>query len=213
MILNEANVHFNSVANIPFKNLFSEEAMNDIIRNKGKAGQLLEKTLGLANTSSNLDFEDGEMKTNKCDSTGKPLETVAITQISSHIDDLINAVPFEDTWMYKKISNMLYIPVCKEGTPENWFFLPSIHINLLSDEYKDIMVQLKKDYEYICAEIKKTCDNGEMLSTINGKYIQIRTKDSTPYHPIYSKIYNRNVSDKNRAFYFRTAFINAIKEI
>lgn len=213
MILNEANVHFNSVANIPFKNLFSEKAMSDIIQNKGKAGQLLEKTLGLANTSSNLDFEDGELKTNKCDATGKPLETIAITQISSHIDDLINAVPFENTWMYKKISNMLYIPVCKEGAPEDWFFLPSVHIDLTSDKYKSILAQLKEDYEYICAEIKKTCDKGEMLSTINGKYIQIRTKDSAPYHPIHSKIYNRKVSDKNRAFYFRTAFIKAIKEV
>ena len=212
MTLTNANIHFNAIANQAFGSLFSTEQMSDIIRNKGRSGQLLEKALGLANTNVNRDFEDGELKTNKCDASGKPLETIAITQISSHIEDLINAVPFENTWLYEKISNMLYIPVCKEGTPENWFFLPSIHIDLTSKKYESIMKQLKEDYEYICSEIKKTCDAGKTLSTINGKYIQIRTKDSAPYHPIFSSTYGK-VSDKNRAFYFKKEFINAIKEI
>ena len=117
MTLTNANIYFNTIANQAFGNLFSTEQMSDIIRNKGRSGQLLEKALGLANTNVNRDFEDGELKTNKCDASGKPLETIAITQISSHIEDLINAVPFENTWLYEKISNMLYIPVCKEGTP------------------------------------------------------------------------------------------------
>lgn len=212
MKLNEANVHFHSIANTPFKTLFSSNEMIGIVRNKGRSGQLLELALGLANTNLNLDFEDGELKTNKCDASGKPLETIAITQISSHIEDLIAAVPFESTWLYKKISNMLYIPVCKEGEPEDWFFLPSAHIDLQSDKYKDIVKQLKKDYEYICAEIKKTCEKGEMLSTINGKYIQIRTKDSAPYHPIMSKTYGK-ISDKNRAFYFKKDFIIDVKNL
>lgn len=213
MTLMEANTHFHSIANVPFIELFTEDTMAGIVRDKGRAGKLLKRALGLANTTSNRDFEDGELKTNKCDANGKPLETIAITQISSHIDDLIAAVPFEETWVYEKISNMLYIPVCKNGVPYEWFFLPSIHINLQSDKYKVIMTQLKKDYEYICAEIKRACENGEMLSTINGKYIQIRTKDSAPYHPITSKTYGRVVSDKNRAFYFKTDFINAIKNL
>jgi DNA mismatch repair protein MutH len=213
MTLKEANVHFHSIANVPFVELFAEDTMSGIVRDKGRSGKLLERALGLANTTSNRDFEDGELKTNKCDANGKPLETIAITQISSHIDDLIAAVPFEETWVYEKISNMLYIPVCKDGAPHEWFFLPSIHINLQSDKYKAIMAQLKEDYEYICAEVKRACENGEMLSTINGKYIQIRTKDSTPYHPITSKTYGRVVSDKNRAFYFKKDFINAIKNL
>lgn len=213
MTLMEANVHFHSIANIPFKQLFETDTMKGIIQDKGRAGKLLERALGLANTNTNRDFEDGELKTNKCDASGKPRETIAITQISSHIDDLIAAVPFEETWLYEKISNMLYIPVCKEGEPENWFFFPSIHIDLRSDKYKTIMAQLKKDYEYICAEIKKVCENGQVLSTINGQYLQIRTKDSAPYHPIVSKVYDRVISNKNRAFYFRTNFINAIKSI
>lgn len=213
MKLSDANNHFCSIANTPFKDLFDESTMDGIIKDKGKAGKLLERALGLNNTNINCDFEDGELKTNKCDASGKPLETIAITQISSHIEDLIACVPFENTWLYEKISNMLYVPICKEGTPQNWFFLPSIHINLQDEIYSEILKQLKKDYQYICAEIKKTCDNDKNLSTINGKYIQIRTKDSGNYHPIYSKTYNRFISDKNRAFYFKKDFITDIKKI
>lgn len=213
MKLFEANIHFNSIANKPFSELFSTEDMAGIIRDKGRSGKLLERAIGLSNTNVNKDFEDGELKTNKCDASGKPSETIAITQISSHIDDLIANVPFETTWLYEKISNMLYIPVCKDGTPNEWFFLPSIHINLKDSKYESIFNQLKEDYNYICSEIKKTCEDKKQLSTISGKYIQIRTKDSQPYHPIMSKTYNYAVSDKNRAFYFKNDFISAIKAL
>lgn len=212
MKLSEADIHFHSIANTPFGTLFSAAEMSALVRNKGRSGQLLEIALGLSNSNVNRDFEDGELKTNKCDMTGKPLETIAITQISSHIDDLIAKVPFEETWLYEKISNMLYIPVCKEGEPRDWFFLPSIHINLNDEKYVEILNQLKTDYEYICSEIKKAGESRKMLSTINGKYIQIRTKDSAPYHPIISDIYGK-MSDKNRAFYFKKEFITAIKNL
>ena len=49
-----------------------------------------------------------------------------------------------------------------------------------------------------------------MLHTANGKYIQVRTKDSKPYHPIYSEKYGREISDKNRAFYFKKEFMKYI---
>ncbi|MFW5795515.1 MAG: hypothetical protein ACOCV1_08545, partial [Bacillota bacterium] len=51
------------------------------------------------------------------------------------------------------------------------------------------------------------------LHTCNGKYIQIRTKDSKPYNQIFSEKYNRIVSDKNRAFYFKKEFMIKIQEI
>ena len=89
MTLMEANTHFCSIANIPFNQLFEPETMANITKDKGRAGKLLERALGLANTNSNIDFEDGELKTNKCDANGYPKETVAITQISSHIEELI----------------------------------------------------------------------------------------------------------------------------
>lgn len=65
MYLDEACVRFNRIAGIKFGELFSPDDMNMIIVNKGKTGQLLELALGLHLSSSNLDFDDGELKTNK----------------------------------------------------------------------------------------------------------------------------------------------------
>ena len=105
MRLQEACDKFNSLAGIQFGKLFSSSDMEMIIINKGKTGQLLELALGMNLSSTNLDFEDGELKTNKCNFRGEPKETVFITQISSVIDELIQQRPFEDTHLYEKISN------------------------------------------------------------------------------------------------------------
>ena len=55
----------------------------DLTTNKGHAGGLIEQFLGLRLGSALIDFEDGELKTNKTAATGKPLETIAVIQISS----------------------------------------------------------------------------------------------------------------------------------
>lgn len=130
MKLKDAQEQIRDICGIPFSELFNEDDFESIIRNKGKTGQLLELALGKTLDSANLDFEDGELKSNKCDATGKPLETVFITQISSVIDELVAEKPFEETHLYEKISNMLYVPVCKVGAPHSWMFLDAIHIDL-----------------------------------------------------------------------------------
>lgn len=68
MKLAVAKKHIEKLANIPFKEYLSTEQIQDamLIINKGKTGQLLELTIGLELSSSTLDFEDGELKTNKC---------------------------------------------------------------------------------------------------------------------------------------------------
>ena len=106
MKLEDACNRFNEVAGIRFGELFSPSDMDMIIINKGKTGQLLELSLGMRLSSNTLDFDDGELKTNKCDALGNPKETVFITQISSIIDDLIQERPFEQTHLYEKISNI-----------------------------------------------------------------------------------------------------------
>ena len=119
MKLIEAKNKFNELSNTPFCELFPEKDIDSITLNKGKSGQLLELALGLKLSNRNLDFEDGELKSNKCDLLGNPLETIFITQIDSIIDDLINKVAFETTHLYEKIRNILYVPVCKVGDPHN----------------------------------------------------------------------------------------------
>lgn len=64
MRLEEACVRFNKLAGIRFKELFNQDDMDMIITNKGKTGQLLELALGMHLSSTNLDFEDGELQIN-----------------------------------------------------------------------------------------------------------------------------------------------------
>ena len=222
MKLKKAINKLEPLVNRKFKNIFSEEQMKDIIINKGKSGQLLELALGLDNSSRKLDFEDGELKTNKCNSDGKPLETMYITQISRIIDDLLKEKDFYSSRLYQKINNLLYVPISKVGNPEDWMFLPFTHINLENDEFINLEKeefeflknQLETDYYTICRKLKTHVENSEdgFIHTSNGQFIQIRSKDSKPYHPIYSNIYNKEVSNKNHAFYFKKQFMMFIND-
>ena len=217
MKLSDANNKFNSLAGKKFGELFSTEQLKSIIINKGKTGQLLELALGMNLSNTNLDFEDGELKTNKCDKNGNPKETIFITQISSIIDELIQEKKFETTHLYEKISNILYVPVCKDGLPQNWMFLPSIHIELSNPKYFKLRDIWRNDYYSICKQLKDHINNSPdgFFHTSNGNHIQVRSKDAKDskgnYHPIYSNIYSKYVSNKNHAFYFQKSFVNYIK--
>lgn len=212
MKLVEAKKKIDQLANIPFKNYLSPIHYNDIIINKGKTGQILELTIGLQLSNTTLDFKDGELKTNKCDRHGNPQETMFITQIASMIDELLDRKPFETTKLYQKLRNILYVPISKDGEPSQWMYLPCIQVDLSLPKYQRLAKQLKEDYYTICDTMSKQLSTSPTatLHTASGKFIQIRTKDSKPYHPIYSSKYGREISDKNRAFYFKKEFMKYI---
>lgn len=219
MKLAEACARFNSLAGKKFGNLFSPSDMDMIIINKGKTGQLLELALGMNLSSANLDFDDGELKTNKCDASGNPRETVFITQISRVIDELIQKRPFEDTHLYEKISNLLYVPVCKDGRPQDWMFLPSIHIDLTQPQFAQLREIWRGDYDSICKQLRQHIETSPdgFIHTSNGRHIQVRSKDARDsrgcYHPIYSNTYGREVSNKNHAFYFQKQFVYDVRRM
>lgn len=214
MKLYEAVTKIRPYIGTPFGEIMSKDDMEDIIKNKGKSGQLLEILLGLKNTNTTLDFEDGELKTNKCDRTGKPLETMFITQISSMIDELLEERNFYKSKLYKKIKNLLYVPISKDGQPANWFILSVVHINLEDPRFSNLRNQLEEDYYKICKQLKEhiMISNDGFIHTSNGKFIQIRSKDSKPYSPINSETYRKYVSNKNHAFYFKKEFMKYIKD-
>lgn len=215
MKLIEARKKIEQLANIPFKEYFTEEQFNNIVINKGKTGQILELTIGLPLSNATLDFEDGELKTNKCDKHGQPSETMAITEISSIIDELLTCKTFTESKLYKKIQHLLYVPIIKDGNPREWRFLSPIQVNLSLPKYQKLAQQLCTDYYDICDKMNDQLSqsNTATLHTASGKFIQIRTKDSKPYHPIYSNVYNRKVSDKRRAFYFKKEFMRYIMSL
>jgi DNA mismatch repair protein MutH len=183
---------------------------NDLRTNKGNVGQLLLRNIGLSLDSNLLDFEDGELKTNKSHPSGDPIETMFITQISTHIDDYVSVphLSFSESQLYLKIRNLVYLPVVKQSeNPSDWYFTKCIHIQIPTTS--DLFQKLENDYNIICDGLKRHIEGGDgRLHTTNGiDYIQVRTKDSKPYHPIYSNAYERFVSEKNYAFYFLKKFM------
>lgn len=214
MLLLEAKMLLEELKGKKFKEIFSNSDLEYIIKNKGKSGQIIEKAIGLNNSNVTLDFEDGELKTNKCDSNSKVLETMFITQVNSMMDELLTGLKFQDSKLYKKISNLLYVPISKEGNPEEWFIIDVIHINIKEDNHINLLKQLEEDYYSICEQLKNHIETSVdgFIHTSNGKFIQIRSKDSKPYHPIKSEVYGRDVSNKNHAFYFKKTFMNYLIE-
>ena len=94
-------------------------------------------------------------------------------------------------------------------------FLPSINIDLATPKFAVLREIWRDDYYSICRQLKQHIETSYdgFVHTSNGIHIQVRSKDSIPYHPIYSNIYRREVSDKNHAFYFQKQFVYDIKRI
>lgn len=188
----------------------------DLKTNKGIVGQLLLLHIGLSLDSKLTDFTDGELKTNKSDQHGNPRETMFITQISKQIDDYVSnpALNFIDTMLYRKIQNLVFLPVCKDSkNREDWFFVSCHHVDLR--QQPKIFSQLKEDYKFITQKLVTDIENKDdkFIHTSSGEFIQIRSKDSKPYHPIHSAIYKRYISNKNHAFYFKKEFMRYCREL
>lgn len=215
MKLSDAKLKINKLANIPFKEYLNPELFQNIVTNKGKTGQILELTIGLQLSNTTLDFEDGELKTNKCNSIGNPLETMFITQTASIIDELLDSKPFHESKLFSKLQHLLYVPIIKDGSPENWMYLPCVEVDLSLDKYCSLAKKLEEDYYDICNQMNQqlSLSKNASLHTVSGQFIQIRTKDSKPYTSIYSQKYGRIISDKNRAFYFKKEFMRYITSL
>src|SRR5690554_724910 len=190
MKLEEAIEYLKPFINRPFGEFLSEKQLQNIRTDKGLTGKLLELQIGLNNTTKNLDFEDGELKTNKVDRDGTPLETMFIKQLSNIVDEVIRAKEFYETELYHKVKNILYVPVYKGNRKiklhrTQWQLLPYIHVNMDNPAYSKIISQLEKDYYSISEQIIYLLNQGSnsTIHTCNGHFIQIRTKDCKPYTP------------------------------
>lgn len=180
--------------------------------NKGVVGQIIEKKIGLNLSSDLLDFEDGELKSNKF-LKGKPSETLAVTQVGHILPEIDAEVSWPNSKVLKKINSFIFLPIHKDiPEPKAWVIGKAVHFTK-----KDYPLQYKmlgEDYESISSQIKTLLRKNGELHTLNGpnSYLQIRTKDSRDgsgnYHPI--KYNGFQLSNKNYAFYIRPGFLNSI---
>ncbi len=206
MRLVDALPRLESLYKVRFSELFEK---CDMETDKGRVGKLLQGLLGMLHTGRLLDFDDGELKTNMSNPSGKPLETMYISQISKKIDFLLNRGAFRESWIYSKIRDLVYLPVVKEGNPPEWYFLFPIHVQIREGD--QLFQQLSIDFDNITRKMVLDVEEGDgYLHTSSGEFIQIRTKDSKPYFPIHSEKYGRYVSNKNFAFYFKKEFMTQL---
>jgi len=212
MKLDEALPVLKSACNIPLRTLFKNHP-EDLRTNKGNVGQLLLKYIGLSLDSNLCDFEDGELKTNKTHSNG-----MFITQISGIIDELVAPTPkvFEESNLYIKIRNLVYLPIVKDSKDVgDWYFIDAYHIQ--APIGSELFSRFESDYYSICKQLRSHIENDSdgFIHTSNGELIQVRSKDakdkSGKYHPIFSKTFNRYISNKNHSFYFKKEFMKEFK--
>ena len=180
--------------------------------NKGIVGQIIEKEIGLDLSSDLLDFEDGELKSNKF-LNGKPSETLAVTQVGHILPEIQAEISWQNSKVLKKISSFIFLPIHKDNPrPSGWIIGRATHFS--KDIFPKQYLKLAEDYVEISRQIRNVIIHSGQLHTFNGpnEFLQIRTKDSRDsagnYHPI--KFQGKELSEKNYAFYLRPNFLNTI---
>ena len=164
------------------------EALPKPRKNKGVRGQLLELALGIPNSSKLTDLVDGELK------SYTKGESVAVTQLRHTLPEIFNNTPFNKSKLGIKISRTLYVAFVRN----NNFLGTATHTKTNK--------MIEQDYNDICDFIRNTTT----LKTFTGRngILQIRTKDSKPYHPI--KWEGKEISNKGFAFYLTGRYAKGI---
>jgi DNA mismatch repair protein MutH len=212
MRLEEAIPKLIAIRGVPLGKL-KAQFPSPMIINKGGFGWTLESVLGLDPFSGSTDFLDGELKTNKTRPDGSPRETIAVCVISKLVSlGLFGPADetFDETYVFKKLANLLIVQVVKDGPEDDWYVRAAYHVKtkqssmlmeVFADDYRLIRQKVRG---YLAGHAEAT------LHTTSGRYLQIRSKDGKPYHPIHCPHHGRVISDKNFAFYLQTAFMSDV---
>ena len=198
-----------SLTHRPFREFLSVRDMNLMRRNKGRAGQLLERSIGLAHSTALTDFTVGDLKSYKCDRIGEPRETMAIHSVGDEIDLLVARQPFAESSVHLKTQRLIVLGVCKDAEdPGDWFIACRRIVDARpgTEWYQRFELSYGQILDCFHAHLAR---DGR-FHTSSGTFIQLRTKDAKPYKMLYSAIRRSRVSDKNVAFYFQKLFMEQL---
>lgn len=161
-------------------------------KNKGSRGQLIERALGIPNSSNLKDLIDGELKSFTID------ESIAVTQLKHCLSEIIeDSVSFADSKVCEKLQQTIYV-----GFTRNNDYVGTEVLN--PETHPEHYQELAEDYEFICDAIRAKFATDEQLNTITGPngLLQIRTKASKTngrYVPLVFA--GCTLKDKGMAFY------------
>ena len=181
---------------------------SDVV-NKGRVGQMLEIAIGLPLSGKLMDLDDGELKSTKF-LKGKPAESAFVTQLPHILNEIAHKISFFETKLAIKLNQVIHVPVNKDSiNPLDWSIsTPKI---VSSFSHPQLHHKIESDFEDIASNIRTIMSTPSLgLHTCTGSngFLQIRTKDSKPYHPINWE--GRAISNKNFAFYFTRKYISDI---
>lgn len=164
--------------------------------NKGSRGQIIEKALGIQNSSRLKDLIDGELKTFTYG------ESIACTQLNHCLYEIENNIPFDKSKLGMKMEQTIYIGFSKDNN-----YIGSTTLNKNTHKYH--YIHMEEDYNFISNIIRNTILNKTTLKTITGpnKLLQIRTKASKIngfYKPLIYK--GHELKNKYMAFYLCSNF-------
>jgi len=166
--------------------------------NKGWAGHVLERFLGLPiNSSRSPNFGSWELKLIPLhrlkNGSLSVKETMAITMIDSYN---VKETPFENSHLFAKMKKMVVCARIFESKEEKHSILYKVQAFDMGDQ--ELFRQIKSDYEETRQAI---INNGfQSLTGAMGVLIQPRTKGS-------------GNGSKTRAFYARTQFVKQILQL
>lgn len=174
--------------------VFTDE-INHKGRNKGWAGQVLERYIGLgvsnaqAPNGGNWELKMVSLKKNK-DGSIIPKETMQITMINS---EQVKNTPFENSHLLAKLRETIICARLYNDINETQSLLLSVGKFDLGD--RDLYKQVKKDYDLVRNTIQTR--GFSALTGAMGVYVQPRTKGA-------------GHGSSSRAFYARPIFIKKI---
>ncbi len=185
------------------------EVPQDLRRQKGWVGQLLELALGAdAQSLAEPDFRaiGVEMKTVPLDIQGRPRESTYVCTVP--LEEGVEA-NWESTWLRRKLSRVLWVPV--EAAPQLPLGKRRIGTALIWSPSAEEEVLLRQDWE----ELTEMICMGELeqISARLGTVLQIRPKAAN------SRVRCRSVGASGesiltnpRGYYLRPAFTRRILE-
>lgn len=177
----------------------------DLRRDKGWIGNLLERALGAtAGSRAEPDFPHigVELKTLPVDRTGKPRES---TYVCTAPLDRSMARRWEEAWVRRKLSRVLWVPIVGDGPPGERI----IGAPVLWSPSADEDATLRSDWESLTEAI----DLGEtwQLEGRRGVALQLRPKAASAREMTWVLDDEGEWAQVNpRGFYLRTAFTAAI---
>jgi DNA mismatch repair protein MutH len=175
------------------------------LHTKGLVGQLIERYLGIANNNlAQLDLVhlQLELKTIPVNAQLKPLESTYVCTVASNHRALV----WEDSWVYKKLANVVWIPILYNNASLAQQIILKPIIWQPNQEVNDILAQ-----DYLELMELFYLGHGAQLSAKFGTYLHIRPKASNSAS-VVNYLDSNNLATKivPKGFYLRTQLTSKI---